>query len=165
MAKGSVGYDLLVMVHVGVVVVGFASVCMTGYMANAARRIWARSGDMAPMSEAIRRFFSSEREIAGRIPYFAPPTGAALALASGNSRWLHAEWVVAAGICWVAAVVVSEALLWPATGFLRRCIQGDQDPMRFSKEAGVASGAAAMAAALYLLASVVMFLQPRHIWP
>lgn len=168
MAQDSVVYDLVLIVHVAVVVLGLAAVCATGWMAALAASSppgAAKGGPEGPgrqdRAAAVARFFAPRREIAGRLAYLAVPTGLVLAIGSGHAAWLRSSWVVGAGLCWAVSVLVAEAVLWPAAASIRRAIHGGGGSLGSASRAAVA--AACGVALLYVAASALMFAQPTRL--
>jgi len=109
-------YDVLLVVHVVVAVVGFGAVAVLGLEASAGRH----SPDPAA-DESLRRFFRPGSDWPSRLIFAVPILG--LALLFGGDRadashvwpWLGlAVWVIAAGLatgrCWPAERVAQAAL-------------------------------------------------------
>jgi hypothetical protein len=101
-------YDLLLVAHVVVAVVGFGAIAAAGLAASSAR------GSRDPVSdEAVRRFFKTGPDWPARFIFGVPLLGLAL-LFGGDRSAAHAPWPWIGLTLWTLATGVATALCWPA---------------------------------------------------
>jgi hypothetical protein len=101
-------YDLLLVAHVIVAVVGFGAVAAAGLAASSARRSRDPLGD-----EAVRRFFKPGRDWPARAIFLVPVLGLAL-LFGGDRGDAGAPWPWIGMSLWIAAAGLASAMSWPA---------------------------------------------------
>jgi hypothetical protein len=101
-------YDLLLVAHVFVGLVGFGAIAIAGVAAATARQ----SGD--PSNDAsVRRFFKPGPDWPARLILLVPVLGLAL-LYGGDRSGAGTAWPWI-GLCiWVVAVGIASAICWPA---------------------------------------------------
>jgi len=101
-------YDLLLVAHVLVALVGFGAIAAGGLAASSARR----SGD--PANDAsVRRFFKQGRDWPARVIFLVPVLGLAL-LFGGSRSQVGASWPWI-GLCiWIVAAGIASGMCWPA---------------------------------------------------
>lgn len=154
----SIAFDLVLIVHVGVALVA-AVVLMTSY--GAARSLSAaRSGAAWP--EATARYFTPGPEIAGRVLYLIPLSGAALLGMSQHAFDIGDTFVWLGLALWLVAVGAAEHLVFAAGRRLRRQIADGVVPDDGSWRADGASlcRGVEIAMALLIVAAVLMVAQP-----
>ncbi|MGH9101441.1 MAG: hypothetical protein ACRDYD_00425 [Acidimicrobiales bacterium] len=169
-----IAYDLVLLVHVLVGLVGFGSVAATGVLAYQARL------GAAP-SERVLRYFRPGPNLAARALYLVPVLGLALVGMSGDRATLHQAWLLAASGLWLAAAIVARAVVWPAEATLQRLLAGQPEGARAPSQvpatpqvratpqgsAGVWAAArraergAALVEVAYVAAFVLMVAQPH----
>jgi uncharacterized membrane protein len=101
-------YDLLLVAHVFVGLVGFGAIAIAGLAAAAARR----SGDPAT-DASVRRFFKPGPDWPARMVLLVPVLGLGLLYGGDRSKvgtpW---PWI---GLCiWILAVGIASGICWPA---------------------------------------------------
>ncbi|HUI04625.1 MAG TPA: DUF2269 family protein [Acidimicrobiales bacterium] len=152
-------YSILLVLHVLFAVVGFGSVGVTGLQASRARR-----GPQAPGAEAVRRYFRPGVNWAGRSLYAVPLLGFCLIAASNRAFDAGDSFVVAGLVLWLAAVLVAEAVLWPAerriqVEMARRWDEGDPvGPL--DEDCRRAVACSAVLVAIFVAATVLMVGKP-----
>ena len=122
-------FDIVLLLHVGCVVAGLATVVTSAATAARLRRL-LRVGRSLP--EAVLRYFRPGVNWGGRLLYGIPIFGFALLAMSHGAYALSDSWVASGLAVFVVVVVLAEGVLWPA----ERRIQ-----------ASVSSGSAATSAA------------------
>jgi hypothetical protein len=101
-------YDLLLVMHVVVGVVGFGAVAMSGRMASSAYRTADPAGD-----PRVLRFFRKGPDWPARAIFLVPVLGLAL-LFGGDRSDLHAAWPWIGLAIWVGVAGLATAWCWPA---------------------------------------------------
>jgi hypothetical protein len=101
-------YDVLLVAHVIVGVIGFGAMAVTGLAASSGRK------SAEPLvDESLRRFFRPGRNWPARAIFLVPVLGLIL-LFGGDSGAVHQPWPwVGLGI-WVFAAGLASARCWPA---------------------------------------------------
>jgi hypothetical protein len=101
-------YDLLLVAHVAVALVGFGAIAVAGLAASTSRRCEDPANDLA-----TRRFFKPGRDWPARAILLVPVLGLAL-LYGGDRSDVGSAWPwIGLGI-WVAAVGIASGVCWPA---------------------------------------------------
>jgi hypothetical protein len=101
-------YDLLLVAHVVVALVGFGAIAAAGIAASSSLRCDDPANDAS-----VRRFFKKGRDWPARMILLVPVLGLALLLGGDRSAESAAwPWV---GLCiWVVAAGVASGICWPA---------------------------------------------------
>jgi len=102
-------FDVVLVAHVAVVLIGFGSCMITGIFGFMA---WRGPG---PLHAGVRRYFRPGPTVAGRAIYLVPVFGATLLILSHGVFTIADGWVLAGLALWVVAVALGEGVLWPAT--------------------------------------------------
>jgi hypothetical protein len=101
-------YDLLLVAHVGVALVGFGAIAVAGLAASSARRSDDPANDLA-----TQRFFKPGRDWPARAILLVPVLGLAL-LYGGDRSDAGSAWPWIGLVIWVAAVGIASGIGWPA---------------------------------------------------
>jgi uncharacterized membrane protein len=101
-------YDVLLVAHVVVAVVGFGALAVLGLEAS----IGWRSPDPAT-DESLRRFFSPGSDWPSRLIFAVPVLGLALLFGGDRAAASHA-WPWLGLAIWVATAGLATGLCWPA---------------------------------------------------
>jgi hypothetical protein len=101
-------YDLLLVGHVVVAVVGFGAVAVSGRMASSAYRTADPAGD-----PRVLRFFREGPDWPARAIFLVPVLGLAL-LFGGDRSDVHAAWPWIGLAIWVGVAGLATAWCWPA---------------------------------------------------
>jgi hypothetical protein len=104
-------FDIVLLLHVGCVVVGLATVVTSAATAARLRRL-LRVGRSLP--EAVVRYFRPGVNWGGRLLYGIPIFGFALLAMSHGAYALSDGWVSSGLAVFVVVVVLAEGVLWPA---------------------------------------------------
>ena len=104
-------FDIVLLLHVGCVVAGLATVVTSAATAARLRRL-LRVGRSLP--EAVVRYFRPGVNWCGRLLYGIPIFGFALLAMSHGAYALSDGWVVSGLAVFVVVVVLAEGVLWPA---------------------------------------------------
>jgi hypothetical protein len=156
-------FDVVLLLHVGCVVAGFATTVTAETTAGRLRRLL---GAGSPLPEALRRYFRPGVNWAGRAVYGIPVFGFALVAMSQGAYALTDGWVLAGLVLFVALALVAEVVLWPAERRVQAALvssAGDQHPPSGPVAAAAATtmARAASVALVFLIAgTVVMIAQP-----
>ena len=155
-------FDIVLILHVGCVVAGLATLVASTATATGLRRLLR---DAAPFPDAVVRYFAPGVNWAGRAVYGIPVFGFALLALSHGAYSLRDGWVAGGLAIFVAAVLVAEGALWPAERRLQVSLVGlgaGGHPADASvrRDADVMAGAAAAALVLLVAGSVLMLVQP-----
>ena len=109
-------YDLLLVAHVVVAVVGFGAIAAAGLAASSARGCRDPAGD-----EAVRRFFKTGPDWPARFILGVPLLALAL-LFGGDRAAVHFPWPWIGLSLWTLATGVATALCWPAEHNAQRAL-------------------------------------------
>jgi hypothetical protein len=104
-------FDIVLLLHVGCVVAGLATVVTSAATAARLRRL-LRVGRSLP--EAVVRYFRPGVNWGGRLLYGIPIFGFALLAMSHGAYVLSDGWVVSGLAVFVVVAVLAEGVLWPA---------------------------------------------------
>jgi uncharacterized membrane protein len=161
-------YDVLIGLHVAAALIGFGAVAVNGAYGGHARRaqIDGPVGDTA--MEELRRYFGPPGR--AELLIFAVPFlgAAALAVKPGSSDFGQL-WVAIGLALWVIATVLLFAVVRPSEAVLRRAAQAaTQAPASSDAPSGAGlaaagqrlQGAAAASDLIFLVALIVMVIQP-----
>lgn len=161
MSQDSIGYDVVLALHIVTGFVGFAALGMTGFYANQAAN--------EPDSPPVQRFFRRGTNWAARALFLVPLFGVALLYMAGDpSGEARHIWVVAGVVLWCVAAAAAVAILWPAERTLQEWIvsAGRGAPGEGSDHEEVRracrriSATAAVADVAYVVAVVLMVAKP-----
>jgi hypothetical protein len=114
------GYSELLLLHVASALVGFGAVVVSGVPATAAAR-----GPDGRRDEAVRRYFRPGVNVPARGLYGGPVFGFALIGASNGSFTASDPFVIGGLALWSVALVVAEAVLWPAERRVQELVADD----------------------------------------
>ena len=110
-------YDVVLLAHVLVAVVGLGAVVVAGGYALVLRR----SG---PGPESVRRYYRPGVNWAGRVLFLIPVLGVAL-MALSHGDWSFADgWITIGLALWAVVAVAAEMALWPAERRLQVAVAG-----------------------------------------
>jgi hypothetical protein len=104
-------FDIVLLLHVGCVVAGLATVVTSAATAARLRRL-LRAGSALPV--AVVRYFRPGVNWAGRLVYGIPIFGFALLAMSHGAYALTDGWVASGLAVFVVVVALAEGVLWPA---------------------------------------------------
>ena len=104
-------FDIVLLLHVGCVVAGLATVVTSAATAARLRRL-LRVG--RPLPEAVLRYFRPGVNWGGRLLYGIPIFGFALLAMSHGAYALSDGWVASGLADFVVVAVLAEGVLWPA---------------------------------------------------
>jgi len=170
-------YSLTLLAHVACAVIGFGTVVASALQAARLRSV--RSGELP--SGSLVRYYLPGVNWAGRVIYAVPVLGLALIAQSDRAFSLTDGWIMAGLALWLVAVVVGEAVLWPAERRIQRLLVGSVEPtpgagptvLRVTDPAGLAAAvdqarghcrsvtvAGAVMLATFVAATVLMLGQP-----
>jgi len=108
-------YDVVLLAHVLVAVVGLGAVVVAGAYALVLRR----SG---PGPDSVRRYYRPGVNWAGRLLFLIPVLGVAL-MALSHGDWSFADgWITIGLALWTVVAVVAEMALWPAERRLQAAV-------------------------------------------
>ncbi len=157
-------FDIVLLLHVGCVVVGFVTTATAGAVATRLRRLL---GSPVPLSEPLRRYFRPGVNWAGRTIYGIPVFGFALLAMSDGAYALGEAWVLGGLALFAGVALVGEGVLWPAERRLQVAVTA-ADPATgpfpatglMNRDARVMARSASAAIVLLLAGTVVMVAQP-----
>ena len=154
-------FDVVLLLHVGCVVVGFVTTAAAAATATRLRRLLASA---LPLPESMRRYFRPGINWAGRTVYGIPVFGFALIAMSQGAYALGQGWVLGGLSIFAALVLVGEGVLWPAEQRLQAAMatdDGGETPGASTQhDATTMARAAAVALVLLLAGTVLMLSQP-----
>ena len=156
MAHGAIGYDVVLIAHVGAGLIGFGSIAVTGLQAAEARRLAAAGPDVLGSTtgrgKRLRQYFSPGPNRASQVIYLVPLLGLLLVGLSGRTGELADGWLDGAATLWVIAVGLAHAIVFPAERGLQAALadpegarthSGADPPPERSTRAGPGSAAEA----------------------
>jgi len=127
-AHGAIGYDVVLIAHVGAGLIGFGSIAVTGFQAAEARRLAAAGSDVLGSATGralrLRQYFSPGPNRASQVIYLVPLLGLLLVALSGRVGELAAGWLDGAATLWVIAVGLAHTLVFPAERGLQVALAG-----------------------------------------
>lgn len=152
-------YSVLLLLHVGCAVVGFAAVILTGVQASRARR-----GPHAPGADGTRRYFRPGVNWAARALYGVPVFGFALVSASGGDFAVNDGFVLAGLGLWALAAVVAEVVVWPAERRIQAVVADRWDTVdgarALARDSRLVSVAAVALVTVFVAAVALMVARP-----
>ncbi|MCK4176347.1 hypothetical protein [Aciditerrimonas ferrireducens] len=119
----SPAFGIVLALHVAAVLVGFGSVLVTGVQGARLARL-----PVGPLPAHLARFFATPRNWAARAVYLVPLLGAALVWLSDGRFAFDDPFVEMGGGLWVAAVLLSEALVLRGERRLARVLADEREP-------------------------------------
>jgi hypothetical protein len=149
------GYDLLLIGHVFVALVGFIALGVTGASARALRH-----SPQPWHSVQARRYFSPGRNLAEFALYLVPVFGIALG-STGDRDLAHYGYPwIGLGI-WLVAIAVATGIVFPAERRVQQALAGEQRDLALLVQAcRRCEGGAALTSLLFVAAMYVMIAQP-----
>jgi hypothetical protein len=118
----SPAFGIVLALHVAAVLVGFGSVLVTGVQGARLARL-----PEGPLPAHLARFFATPRNWAARAVYLVPLLGAALVWLSDGRFAFDDPFVEMGGGLWVAAVLLSEALVLRGERRLARVLADERE--------------------------------------
>jgi hypothetical protein len=115
-------FDLVLILHVGFMLVGLASVLATGIQAWRARR-----GPDAASAPSVARFFRPGINWPGRSLYLVLVLGLVLVEMSRGSYDFSNPFVQIGLILWIVAISLAEMVVWPGERQLQGIVSGGRD--------------------------------------
>ena len=155
------GFDIVLLLHVGCVVVGLVTTTAAAATASRLRRL-LRAG--TPPPEPLLRYFRPGVNWAGRTVYGIPVFGFALLAMSQGAYALRDGWVLGGVALFAGVALLGEGVLWPAERRLQSALAAglaSEGPLVEGAPAdrdAWAMGWAARGALLLLVAGVVLML-------
>jgi hypothetical protein len=155
-------FDVVLILHVGCVVAGLATLVASTATAASLRRLLRES---APFPDAVVRYFRPGVNWAGRAVWGIPVFGFALLALSHGAYSLKDGWVMGGVAIFVALALLAEGVLWPAERRLQVSLVplaagGGPVDAAVHRDARAMVGAAAGALVLLVAGSVLMLVQP-----
>jgi uncharacterized membrane protein len=157
-------FDVVLLLHVGCVVVGFVTAVAATTTARRLRRLLLAS---SPLPEPLRRYFRPGVNWAARSIYGIPAFGFALLAMSQGAYALGDAWVLAGLALFVAVAILAEGVMWPAERRLQSAVTAaglavgsPPDTGSMERDAATMVRAAAAVLALLVVGTVVMVAQP-----
>ena len=179
MAHGAIGYDVVLIAHVGAGLIGFGSIAITGLQAAEARRLAAAGPDVlgsaTGRAQRLRQYFSPGPNRASQVIYLVPLLGLLLVGLSGRTGELAAGWLDGAATLWVIAVGLAHSLVFPAERGLQTALSRSPsdaavfeahepppppDAEEVSRLARRAERGVALVEVCYVAAFVLMYVKP-----
>ena len=153
-APTGAAFDIVLLLHIGFVLVGFASLAVTGTQA------WrARGGAEAPGSESVARYFRPGVNWPGRALYGVGVLGFVLVAMSRGAYGLDDRFVQLGLVLWIVCVAVAELVVWPGERRVQGVVSGGWQGDLHRVGAWVAASAWATCV-LIVVATVVMVQKP-----
>lgn len=152
-------YDVLLVAHVAVALIGFGSIAVAGLSARRGRQV------ADPASDArLARFFAPGVDWPGRLIFLVPVFGLAMLL-GGDRSDLPRLWPWIALACWTGAVGMVTARGWPseraAQAALARARGGEAEAAgEFRAACESMERSVAVVELLFVVALVLMIWQP-----
>jgi cbb3-type cytochrome oxidase subunit 3 len=158
-APHTAAYDVLLLVHVGVALVGFVSL-VASYVAamNLQRAVPSQ-----PWPAAGARYFSPGPDVAGRFLYLVPLTGAALIGSSQGAFGFGQAFVVIGIVIWLVGIVLAEAFVFGPARTIRMAVAASPtvpEDDEWRRLAGRLRWAVDAIGLLLIAAVIVMVAQP-----
>ena len=112
-------FDIVLIFHVGCLLIGLASLLVTGIQA------WrARGGSDAPGAPSVARYFRPGINWPGRVLYLLLVFGFVLVGMSGGVYGFGDPFVQVGLVLWIVAVSTAEMVVWPGERSLQAIISG-----------------------------------------
>ena len=146
-------YDVVLLAHVVVAVVGLGAVVVAGAYALVLRR----SG---PGPESVRRYYRPGVNWAGRVLFLIPVLGLALMALSHGDWSFDDSWITVGLGLWTVVAVVAEMALWPAERRLQVAVAGPTTEAELGPMCLRVVGLSAALSVTLAAAAVVMVAKP-----
>lgn len=131
-------FDIVLILHVGFVLIGFASCFATGIQA------WrARGGPGSPAARSVGRYFRPGINWPGRSLYLVLVLGVLLVLMSQHSYGFGDPFVQLGFVFWILALALAELVVWPGERQIQRVVADDWGGGAASGGASGSAGGAA----------------------
>jgi len=148
-------FDIVLLLHIGFVLVAFASLVVTGTQA------WrARGGPTAPGHESVARYFRPGVNWPGRALYGVLLFGFVLMGMSQGAYDLEDTFVQLGLVLWIASAGLAELVVWPSERLLQRVVSGEWGREEVRRIGGRVAISAWLTCAVLLTAIVAMFQKP-----
>jgi uncharacterized membrane protein len=156
-------FDFVLILHVGCVVVGLATLVASAATATRLRGLLRRPAE--PVPESVARYFRPGVNWAGRAVYGIPLFGFLLLALSHGAYALRDGWVMSGLLVFVVVVLLAEGVLWPAERRLQvslapRLTGEASVDSSVGRDARVMAQSAQAALVLLVLGSALMVVQP-----
>lgn len=154
-APNGVGFDLVLLAHVGTALLAMGVFVTLGVGAHRVRD----SSSKGP-SSSLRGLFRPGTDWAGRVVHAVPVFGFVLLALSGGAFDLSKPWVDVGAALYLGVAGVCEGLVFPAERAVKAALHGDGDRRAALDDAATSlERALALAWVLMVAAMVVMFVQ------
>jgi hypothetical protein len=150
-------FDIVLLVHIGCVLVAFASLLVTGTQAWRARD---GSTSTVPGDDGVARYFRPGVNWPGRTLYGVLVFGFVLVAMSRGAYGLSDAFVQLGLVLWIACAALAELVVWPAERVLQRVVSGSWEPEEAHKVGSRVAISAWVTCAVMVIAIVVMFQKP-----
>lgn len=154
------GFDLLLLLHGVLAVVGLGAVVVTGIQAIRLRSV----GPEEEPPESLRRYFVPGFNWAARSLYGIPLLGFALLAASNGAYDLQDGWVLGGLVISLVVIALGEWRLWPLERRIQEMLSGTEEQASVRVDINQACTAtsvlSALMSVLLIAASVLMFVRP-----
>lgn len=154
-APTGAAFDIVLLLHIGCVLVGFTSLLVTGAQA------WrARAGPDGAGNESVTRYFRPGVNWPGRTLYGVLLFGFVLVAMSRGTYDLGEAFVQLGLVLWIVCVALAELVVWPAERELQRLVSGE---WRATEAQGLGARVAVSAwvvSAVIVVATVIMVQKP-----
>jgi hypothetical protein len=156
-------FDVVLIIHVGCVVIGLATLVASAITASRLRRTLL---DGAALTVALQRYFRPGINWVGRSIYGIPVFGFLLLALSHGAYALGDGWIMGGLFILVGTVLVAEGALWPAERRVQVALSAQREGGGFSvsdevgRDARTMVRAASVALVLLVLGSALMVAQP-----
>ena len=152
-APTGAAFDIVLLLHIGCVLVGFVSLLVTGTQA------WrARGGADAPGGESVARYFRPGVNWPGRALYGVLVLGFVLIAMSRGSYDFEDAFVQLGLVLWIACVALAELVVWPSERSLQRLIAEEWQRSEAQK-LGARVAISAWATCLMIVVATVLMVQ------
>jgi hypothetical protein len=154
-APTGAAFDIVLLLHVVCVLVGFASLVVTGTQA------WrARVGPEAPGSESVARYFRPGVNWPGRALYGVIVLGFVLVAMSQGAYGLDDRFVQLGLVLWIVCVAVAELVVWPGERRVQRVVADGWQGGDLRRIGGRVAASAWAICVVIVVASVIMVQKP-----
>jgi hypothetical protein len=153
-------FDIVLLLHVGCVVAGLATVVTSAATASRVRRL---IGANSPLPETVTRYFRPGTNWAGRVMYGIPVFGFILLAMSQGAYGLSDAWVMIGLSIFVVVVLLGEGVLWPAERRIQvglSSLEEDGVADAVAHDAQLIVRSATVALVLLIAGTVIMVAQP-----
>ena len=130
-APTGAGFDVVLILHVGCVLVSLASVFVTGIQA------WrAREGPESPGAQSVARYFQPGINWPGRAVYLVLVLGIALVAMSDKAYSYEDPFVQIGLVLWILSAFAAELVVWPGERQIQRIVSAWPAPRSVPQETG-----------------------------